>query len=582
MLNDTCFKLAKRPATLCAALGLASALALGGGMVVPTLADAATGAPVNTLMPSLAGSAALGSTITLTPGTFSNETTQNGTWEQCKSATSTACAATTNSGYTYTPSTSDPAGDYIRLKEVATNAAGSTPVWSNAIGPVGAPVNTKMPSLSGSAAQGSTITLTPGTFSNEASQDGTWERCTSATSTACTATTNTGATYKLSTSDPVGDYIRLDEVGTNPSGSTTVWSNVIGRVTAATGASGSGYAGPCTKTISPPTDPATTESSMSAGQTLCLNSGTYDSITESEPNYFNASGTAGNPIVVTSAPGQTATILGSDWMQGAWVTFQYLNLNVSDTLGDQRTSAFVGCATPASLGVELDASNVVLQDNNIYESVNRDELIGVNYAGASTPVVNDVITHNNLGPAGSCKQLDHLIYDDYSTGLQITQNWFFDDPYGYGVQLYVAPTNTTITGNVFDDVLDGVIAASANAGNTINHNVAINLPSVSGYASGMMLNCYQSGSATASNNALYNDASGLGSACGSLQITGTNPTLTANPFVGGKNSDNYTPASNAAATTIAGYGLWNGQGAPTPNPATSYPQDTNNPGPNGF
>jgi len=69
--------------------------------------------------------------------------------------------------------------------------------------------------------------------------------------------------------------------------------------------------------------------------------------------------------------------------------------------------------------------------------------------------------------------------------------------------------------------------------------------------------------------------------CGSLQITGTNPTLTANPFVGGKNSDNDTPASNAAATTIAGYGLWNGQGAPTPNPATSYPQDTNNPGPDG-
>ncbi len=340
------------------------------------------------------------------------------------------------------------------------------------------------------------------------------------------------------------------------------------------------YTGTCSKTISAPTDPASTESSMSAGQTLCLNTGTYDSITESEPNYFNASGTAGNPIVVTSAPGQTATIDGSDWLQGAYVTYQYLNLDVADVLGDTRTSAFVGCPTPASLGVELDASDDVLQDNNIYESVDRDELIGVNYAGSSTPVVNDVISHNNLGPAGQCKQLDHLIYDDYSTGLQITQNWFFDDPYGYGVQLYVAPTNTTITGNVFDDVLDGIIAASSNGGNTISHNVGINLPNVSGYASGMLLNCYQSGIAIASNNAICSAANGFGSACGSLQITGTNPTLAQSPFVGGECSDNYTLASNAAATSLAGYGLWNGQGPPSPNPATSYPKDPPNPGPN--
>ena len=211
---------------------------------------------------------------------------------------------------------------------------------------------------------------------------------------------------------------------------------------------------------------------MSAGQTLCLNSGTYGSITQSEPNYFNASGVAGSPIVVTSGPGQTATIQGSDWMEGAYVTFQYLNLDVSDTLGSHAaTTRFLGVREIASDGIELDASGVVLQDNNIYESVYRDELIGVNYAGASKPVTNDVITHNNLGPGGSCKQLDHLIYDDYSTGLQITQNWFFDDPYGYGVQLYVGPTDTTISGNVFDNVLDGVISASSNAGNTIDHNV---------------------------------------------------------------------------------------------------------------
>jgi hypothetical protein len=342
----------------------------------------------------------------------------------------------------------------------------------------------------------------------------------------------------------------------------------------------SGYTGTCTKTISPPTDPGAVESGMSPGQTLCLNSGTYDSITASEPNYFNASGSAGKPIVVTSGPGQVATIQGSDWLEGAYVTMQNLNLNVSDTIGTHTsTSDFAGCSNPASDGVELDASNVVLQNNNIYESVYRDELIGVNYAGANTPVVNDVITHNNLGPAGSCKQLDHLIYDDYSTGLQITQNWFFDDPYGYGVQLYVGPTDTTVSGNVFDNVLDGIVAASSNGGNVIQHNVAINLSNVSGYASGMFANCYVSNQATVENDAVFNAANGIGKECGGLTITGTNPTLAVNPFVGGKDSDDYTLASNSAATTVAGYGLWNGQGPPSPNPATSYPQDPTNPGP---
>ena len=195
---------------------------------------------------------------------------------------------------------------------------------------------------------------------------------------------------------------------------------------------------------------------------------TYDSITESDPNYFFASGTTGNPIVVTSAPGQTATIQGSDWLEGANVTLEHLNLNVSDTLGTHQSNSIVaGCASVASDGLELDASDVVLQDNNIYESVYRDELIGVNYAQSGNPVANDVITHNNIGPAGSCKQLDHLVYASHSTGLQITQNWFFDDPYGYGVQLYSGPTNTTVTGNVFDDVLDGVMTASSGGGNTI-------------------------------------------------------------------------------------------------------------------
>ena len=85
-------------------------------------------------------------------------------------------------------------------------------------------------------------------------------------------------------------------------------------------------------------------------------------------------------------------------------------------------SDFAGCPSTTSEGMQINASYVTLQNDNIYESVNRANLIGIGWnASTSNPVTGDVITHNNIGPAGSCKQLDHLIYDDYSNGLQITQ-----------------------------------------------------------------------------------------------------------------------------------------------------------------
>lgn len=346
---------------------------------------------------------------------------------------------------------------------------------------------------------------------------------------------------------------------------------------------GGGFTGTCTKTISAGSGALTsTFNAMTGGQVLCLNSGKYSSITQSNANTFTASGTAGNPIIVTSAPGATATIQGANYINGSNITFENLNLDIADVLGLDNGSDFAGCQSPTSEGMEINGSGITLQNNNIYESINRANLIGIGWnASASKPLTGIVIQDNNIGPAGDCKQLDHLIYDDYSSGAQIVNNWFFDDPYGYGVQLYQAPTSTTLTGNVFDNVLDGIIAASSGTNNVVQHNVAINLPNVSGYDSGYFADCYASGATTVQNDAIYNVPNGMGSNCGSLKITGTNPTLTANPFVGGVNSDNYTLASNGAATTVAGYGLWNGQGPPSPNPAVSYPVDPTNPGPNG-
>ncbi len=139
MLQAAPFNFRDRAAAIFAAFSVASAMAFGGVAIAPTaaLANATSpDSPVSTQRPVLAGSAAQGSVITSTPGTFSNETAQTDTWYRCPSASSLKCTATTTKGNTYTLGTSDPAGGYVRLDEVATNASGTNTVWSNAIGPI--------------------------------------------------------------------------------------------------------------------------------------------------------------------------------------------------------------------------------------------------------------------------------------------------------------------------------------------------------------------------------------------------------------------------------------------------------------
>jgi hypothetical protein len=382
------------------------------------------------------------------------------------------------------------------------------------------------------------------------------------------------ATHKRGTPKP-----KVTPRGTGTTIGTTTPTPTPPTPTAATTSAPSpnGYTGTCNKTISPGTNPATTESGMSPGQVLCLISGTYGSIIQKGPNDFNGAGTAAKPIIVTSAPGQTATIQGADYINGAYVTVEHLNLDEADTLYKVNAGSNPApCRIPVSEGMTINGSGVQLLDNNVYESAYRGVLIGVGY-GSTTPL-GVVINNNNLGPAGGCSDSQHIIYADHTSGLQVTDNWIFDDPYGFGVQLYETPTDSNISGNVFDNVLDATAEASSQGGNVTQHNVSINSANVTGWKfSGAFTNCYNGSADTIENDAIYNDPAGFGAPCGGVTITGTNPTLSMNPFVGtSPDSDDYQLATNTAAAQLAGYGLWDGSGPPSPNPALSYPVDPAN------
>ena len=324
-------------------------------------------------------------------------------------------------------------------------------------------------------------------------------------------------------------------------------------------ASSSGYTGTCTKTITAATNVGSALSGMSAGQVLCLNSGTYGTI--SSKNTFATSGSAGSPIIITSGPGQTATLNGAEEITGSNLTFEYLNIDDSNTyyVGNGGSNP-APCHAPVSDSMNLSGSNITLQYNNIYQSQVslRAVLIFIYSPGAVT------IRYNKISDAGSCNQTQHLIYDDMSNGAQIYGNWMWNDAYGYAVQLYPAPSNTKVYSNVIDSTLDGTVDATSGSGNQTYNNVIENSVVMPGFTSGQMVDCLGSGGDTVNNNASWNNVRGFGLPCSGVTATG-NITLAADPFVS-SSAHNYVLNANAP-DSVKAYGLWDGVGPPSPDPA---------------
>ena len=117
------------------------------------------GAPVNTSLPTINGSAAVGQTLTAADGTWSgNPTGYSRQWQRCDTAGANCTDIGGATGSTYTLAAAD-AGTTLRVVVTATNAAGSAAATSNQTAVIaGAPVNTSLPTINGSAAVGQTLT----------------------------------------------------------------------------------------------------------------------------------------------------------------------------------------------------------------------------------------------------------------------------------------------------------------------------------------------------------------------------------------------------------------------------------------
>src|SRR3984957_1706407 len=224
MVNSSPHKLRGRSAAICAAFGVASAMAVGGAVLAPTVADAATAAPALTTAPSISGTYAVGGALTTTDGTFSGSgLTDTILWARTtqQGVPGTTIAGATGASYTLTAADK---GDYVYSLVTATNSGGKASGygWTTqtiaAAPPVAAPALTGAPTITGTYAVGGSLKTTDGTFSGSGLTDTVqWARSTQQGVPGTAIAGATGASYTLTAAD-AGDYVYSLVTATNSAG----------------------------------------------------------------------------------------------------------------------------------------------------------------------------------------------------------------------------------------------------------------------------------------------------------------------------------------------------------------------------
>lgn len=296
------------------------------------------------------------------------------------------------------------------------------------------------------------------------------------------------------------------------------------------------------------------DEALAPGQTGCLESGTYGSIS-SELRLDN-SGTASGQITITTAPGQASKVVGLLEMEGSYTTLTGLNIDGSNNLYTGQRSG-TNCAFPVSNGMEIDGQNDVFQDNDFYQSIAglRGNGIGVGWNGAAN---NTIIRDNRIHDLGQCQAYDQMIYLSHGDNVQIYDNWMWNDPHGWGVQVYPAATNAHIFDNVIDHAGSGFVVGGNTtvSGNTIEHNIVMNstgLVNAGLTGVGISTCCGLGPNNSFSSNDVYNNPGGIDSASG---ITLTANTTT-NPSLADPQNHDYRPTTTTP-NTITTRNLWNG------------------------
>jgi hypothetical protein len=309
---------------------------------------------------------------------------------------------------------------------------------------------------------------------------------------------------------------------------------------------------------------------LEPGQTGCLLSGTYGSL--SSVQRLTTDGTSSGRITITTAPGQWAKVVGLVEVEGSYTTVTGLTIDGSNRLYDAERSG-TNCPYPVSNGLEIDGRGDIFQDNDFYQSVAslRGNGIGI---GWNHPADDAIIRDNRIHDLGQCQAFDQMIYLAHGDGVQIYDNWMWDDAHGWGVQVYPAAANAHIHDNVIDGAGSGFVIGGSSqvAHNAIDHNIVINSTGLrnAGLSGVGVSTCCGLGAGNSfTDNVVYNNPGGIAAASG-IALSGNSAHA---PKFADAAAHDYRP-STASPDALTHWRLWDGEAGsmPTAVPAAAHPR----------
>jgi predicted actin-binding protein len=177
--------------------------------------------PTNISPPTISGTAQQGQTLTEVHGSWTNEPTSfSYEWLRCDGEGSNCSPISGATSQTYVPVAGD-VGRTLRVQETVSNAAGlSSPASSAATATVLPPIPTNIspPTISGTAQQGQTLTLSPGSWTESpTSYSYQWQRCDSTGANCAAISGAIASAYTLAGAD-VGATARVTVTASNAAG----------------------------------------------------------------------------------------------------------------------------------------------------------------------------------------------------------------------------------------------------------------------------------------------------------------------------------------------------------------------------
>ena len=301
---------------------------------------ASKAAPVNTSPPTISGTERAGETLTATSGAWNNSPTSfSYQWLRCNSSGANCGNISGATNQTYQLQKSD-AGRRVRVSVTAKNGDGSANAQSAATGVIAqglAPANTSVPTISGTAKVGQTLTAATGSWNNSPTHyDYQWRRCDTGGNN-CRGVGGNRTTYALDSGD-IGHTIRVEVKARNDFGSNTATSAPTGVVAPS---------GPVPANSAPPTISGVARD----GQLVAATTGTWtNSPTKYGFEWFRCD-TGGNNCAHFGGSGQSQRLGRSEVGHTIRVTVSASN-QFGTTKSTSAPTAVVGSATgPGSISV---------------------------------------------------------------------------------------------------------------------------------------------------------------------------------------------------------------------------------------